>query len=260
MSLHRACGISGFVRKLMILVLVASQRISLLNDWLHTYLYFGFFSRCLYSNRLPVLLSKMELAQSQRNYSGYFRADACCALGAAFVSMRWLAQSWVMVQILWCWCVFLAGVEWLWTNSCDILAVWMGFSGPRICSSISSGGNSGWLSMRSIHNLSDWVGTTGQGNVFDCTVRTLWDCARCVSTLLADVASLALLAWCLNMLSSCVMALFMILETGIAPVIASDRMSAALINTSDGVKVGIVRYLCLKNTELQTRVLFVSGM
>ncbi len=50
------------------------------------------------------------------------------------------------------------------------------------------------------------------------------------------------------------------LETGIAPVIASDRVSAALINASDGVKVGIVRYLCLKNMELQTRVHFVSGM
>ncbi len=62
------------------------------------------------------------------------------------------------------------------------------------------------------------------------------------------------------MLISCVMASFVMLETGIVLVIASDRMSAALINMSDGVKVGIVRYLCLKNTELQRRVLFVSGM
>ena len=88
MSLRSACGISGLVRNAMVLVVVASWRISLLNDWLHTSLSFGFFSRCLYSNRLPVLLSKMELAQSQRNYSGYFRADACRALGAAFISMR----------------------------------------------------------------------------------------------------------------------------------------------------------------------------
>ncbi len=56
------------------------------------------------------------------------------------------------------------------------------------------------------------------------------------------------------------MASLVMLETGIAPVIASDRVSAALINASDGIKVGIVRYLCLKNIELQTRVPFVSGM
>jgi hypothetical protein len=72
--------------------------------------------------------------------------------------------------------------------------------------------------------------------------------------------SLALLACCLNMLSSCVMASLVMLETGIAPVIASDRVSTALINASDGVNVGIVRYLCLKNMKLQMRVPFVSGM
>jgi hypothetical protein len=88
MSLRRACSISGFVRNKMFSVVVTSQRISLLNDWLHTSLYFGFFSRCLYSNRSPILSSKMEFAQLQRNCSGYFRADAFCALGAAFVSMR----------------------------------------------------------------------------------------------------------------------------------------------------------------------------
>ncbi len=89
MSLRRACGISGFVRNKMVLVVAAaSWRISLLNDWLHTSLYFGFFSRCLYSNRSPVSSSKMELAQSQRNCSRYICADACHALGAAFVSMR----------------------------------------------------------------------------------------------------------------------------------------------------------------------------
>ena len=66
-----------------------------------------------------------------------------------------------------------AGVEWLWTNSCDILEVRIGFSGPGICSSISSGGNSGLLSMRSIHDSSAWVGTSGWGNMFDCSVCTL---------------------------------------------------------------------------------------
>ncbi len=54
------------------------------------------------------------------------------------------------------------------------------------------------------------------------------------------------------------MASFVMLETGIAPVIASDRVSAALIDASDGVRVGIVRYLCLKKTKLQTCVPFVS--
>jgi hypothetical protein len=83
MSLHCDCGISGFVRNEMVLVVV-----SVLNDWLHTSLYFRFFSRCLYSNRLPVLSSKMELAYTQRNCSGYFCVDAYPLLGAAFVSMR----------------------------------------------------------------------------------------------------------------------------------------------------------------------------
>ncbi len=72
----------------MVLAVVASWQISLLNDWLHTSLYFGFFSRCLYSNRSPILSSKMEFAQLQRNCSGYFRAKAFCALGAAFVFVR----------------------------------------------------------------------------------------------------------------------------------------------------------------------------
>jgi hypothetical protein len=82
-------------------------------------------------------------------------------------------QSSVMIQILCCWRIFPAGVEWLWTDSCDIVEVRVGFSGSRICCSISSGGNFGWLSMRSIHNLSAWVGTSGWGNVFDCSVLTL---------------------------------------------------------------------------------------
>ena len=51
---------------------------------------------------------------------------------------------------------------------------------------------------------------------------------------------------------------FVIVETGNTPVMASESVSAAFINASEGVSVGIVRYLCLKNTELQTRVLLVS--
>lgn len=53
---------------------------------------------------------------------------------------------------------------------------------------------------------------------------------------------------------------FVIVDTGNAPVMASESTSAALINASAGVRLGIVRYLCLKNTELQTRVLLVSLM
>jgi hypothetical protein len=54
MSLRCACNISGFVRNKMVLVVVASWQMFLLNDWLNVSLYFGFFSRCLYSNKLPV--------------------------------------------------------------------------------------------------------------------------------------------------------------------------------------------------------------
>ncbi len=51
------------------------------------------------------------------------------------------------------------------------------------------------------------------------------------------------------------MVLLVMLETGIAPVMTSKSMSAALINALPGVNVGIVKYLCLKKTKLQTRVL-----
>ncbi len=53
------------------------------------------------------------------------------------------------------------------------------------------------------------------------------------------------------------MALLVMLETGIVPVMASKRMSAALINALPGVNVGIVKYMCLKKTKIQTRVLLV---
>ncbi len=51
---------------------------------------------------------------------------------------------------------------------------------------------------------------------------------------------------------------FVIVDTGKTPMMASESVSAALSNASEGVSVGVVRYLCLKNTELQTRVLLVS--
>ena len=53
---------------------------------------------------------------------------------------------------------------------------------------------------------------------------------------------------------------FVIVDTGKTPVIASEIASAALMSASAGVRVGIVRYLCLKNTELQTPVLLVLLM
>ena len=47
---------------------------------------------------------------------------------------------------------------------------------------------------------------------------------------------------------------------GTAPEIVSTSLSAARIEAMLGVIVGIIRYFCLKNTELQTQVLFVVGM
>ncbi len=82
----------------------------------------------------------------------------------------------------------------------------------------------------------------------------------CVSTLLTDVASLLQLACCLKILRSDVMVLSVMLETDIAPVMASKKMSTALINVLPGVNVGIVKYLCLKKTKLQRRVLLVLLM
>ena len=56
------------------------------------------------------------------------------------------------------------------------------------------------------------------------------------------------------------MASVVIDDAGVLPAIAVVRLSAALMSASAGVIEGIVRYLCLKNTELQVRVLFVSVM
>ncbi len=88
MSFQRSCGISGFVTKEMVAVVVASQRISSLKDRLRTFLCFGCFSRWQYSNKSPVSSSKMEWAQSHKNCNGNLRAEACWALGAAFVSIK----------------------------------------------------------------------------------------------------------------------------------------------------------------------------
>ena len=47
---------------------------------------------------------------------------------------------------------------------------------------------------------------------------------------------------------------------GMAPPMASANLSAARSKATSGVIVGIVRYLCLKNTVSQTRLLLVDGM
>ncbi len=47
---------------------------------------------------------------------------------------------------------------------------------------------------------------------------------------------------------------------GRTPAMADIKLSAAWISASAGVSVGMVRYLCLKNTVLQVRVYLVSLM
>ena len=47
---------------------------------------------------------------------------------------------------------------------------------------------------------------------------------------------------------------------GTTPVMAVVKLSAASMSASVGVMVGMVSYLCLKNTVLQVRVCLVSLM
>ncbi len=56
------------------------------------------------------------------------------------------------------------------------------------------------------------------------------------------------------------MASLVMFDSGITPDIASVRLSAAPMSVLAGVMVGIVRYLCLKNTLLQTQPWQVSLM
>ena len=62
------------------------------------------------------------------------------------------------------------------------------------------------------------------------------------------------------MLMSCAIASVVMLGGGITPASAVVRLSAAWMRASAGVKDGIVRYLCLKKTELHMRVCLVSIM
>ncbi len=50
------------------------------------------------------------------------------------------------------------------------------------------------------------------------------------------------------------MASVVMLSGGRTPAMADVKLSAAWMSASAGVKVGMVRYLCLKNTLLQVRV------
>jgi len=45
---------------------------------------------------------------------------------------------------------------------------------------------------------------------------------------------------------------------GMIPLMVSIRLSVAVIRASAGVKLGMVKYLCLKNTVLQIRECLVS--
>ncbi len=56
------------------------------------------------------------------------------------------------------------------------------------------------------------------------------------------------------------MASVVMLGGGTTPVMADVKLSAAGMSASVGVRVGMVRYLCLKNTVLQVQVCRVSLM
>ena len=61
------------------------------------------------------------------------------------------------------------------------------------------------------------------------------------------------LACSLKMLINWLMELVVMLGGGMIPAMASVKLSAARMRASDGVSVGIVRYLCVKNTVLHNR-------
>jgi hypothetical protein len=56
------------------------------------------------------------------------------------------------------------------------------------------------------------------------------------------------------------MASVVMLGGGMTPVMVGVRLSAVRMRASAGVRDGMVRYLCLKNTKLQIRVWQVSMM
>jgi hypothetical protein len=56
------------------------------------------------------------------------------------------------------------------------------------------------------------------------------------------------------------MASVIMLGGGMTPAIADDKLSVAWMSAFAGVRVIMVRYLCLKNTVLQVQVCQVSLM
>ena len=74
------------------------------------------------------------------------------------------------------------------------------------------------------------------------------------------MASDAASAWLQHIAISYVIVSSFTLVFGTAPEMASTSLLVARIKAMLGVIVHTVEYLCLKNTVLQTRVLFVDGM
>ena len=98
-------GMSSFLTKKMVSVVVVSQHISVPNDFVQTLLYLGCFIRCRYSRRLPILSSRTAYARSQRNWRRYFLDAARCAVKVAVypgISMHWSMKSCVRVRVSCC--------------------------------------------------------------------------------------------------------------------------------------------------------------
>jgi hypothetical protein len=68
---------------------------------------------------------------------------------------------------------------------------------------------------------------------------------------------LVVLACCLKMCMSWLMVSVVMFGGGTKPAMADVKLSAAWMSASAGVSVGMVSYLCLKNTVLQVRVCLV---
>ncbi len=113
-------------------------------------------------------------------------------------------------------------------------------------------------------------GWIGGGSSYGCGVRCwIWFCLCehpfSVGTLFPPppgTVALLLAVWacCLKMCMSWLMAFVVMFSCGTLPAKADVKLSAAQMIASAVVSVGMVRYLCLKNTVLQVRVCLVSLM
>ena len=105
-------GMSSFLMNMIVSMVVASRRISVQNDFVHTSLYLGCFMRCRYSRRSPVSSSRTAYARSHRNWRGYFHDAACRAVKEALypcISMQWSMKSCVRDCVSCCCRVLAAG-------------------------------------------------------------------------------------------------------------------------------------------------------